>query len=150
MIGTLLHSLLQRRRASEFLVVITSDHGESLGEHGYYYQHGDLAYQASLRIPLIFRSPGRVPEGRTIDTPVSILDVAPTVLSIAGVEAPADSDLKGLDLSRLWQPDAKRQQPPESRPLIGESGTAAYPANPLRDIGGRRSSGLRFARDIIG
>ena len=42
----------------ETLVVFTSDHGESLGEHGYYFEHGDLVYRASMAIPLVFWWPG--------------------------------------------------------------------------------------------
>ena len=42
----------------DWLVVFTSDHGESLGEHNFYYDHGDYVYNATLKVPLGFIMPG--------------------------------------------------------------------------------------------
>jgi arylsulfatase A-like enzyme len=63
------------------LVVLTADHGESLGEHGYV-GHGRHLFEDIIRIPLIFRFPGRIKPGKVVPTPVSILDIAPTVLDM--------------------------------------------------------------------
>ncbi len=61
------------------LVVLTSDHGESLGEHGYV-GHGRSLSQGIVAIPLIMRYPGVIPAGQVIDDNVSLLDITPTLL----------------------------------------------------------------------
>ncbi|MGH9630123.1 MAG: sulfatase family protein [Bryobacteraceae bacterium] len=63
------------------LVVLIADHGESLGEHDYV-GHGRQLYEDTIRIPLIVRWPGKVKAGKVITTPVSILDVAPTIVDL--------------------------------------------------------------------
>jgi arylsulfatase A-like enzyme len=75
-------------------IVFTSDHGESLGEHDLYFEHGWFAYDASLRVPFFVKEPGQR-EGRRVDTPVSNLDLLPTLLGLARV--PLDAP-QGIDL----------------------------------------------------
>jgi arylsulfatase len=87
--------------AERTLVVITSDHGEEFGEHGSYL-HGRTQYQEVLHIPLILRGPG-VPAGVRVATPVSLVDLAPTLFSSLAVPSPLGLD--GIDLSPLWQRD---------------------------------------------
>ncbi len=65
------------------LVVVTSDHGETLTEHGIYFDHHGL-YDPTIRIPLIYHLPGLVPEGRRIRGFVLQQDLAPTVLELMG------------------------------------------------------------------
>ncbi len=82
------------------LVILTSDHGESLGEHGEL-THGIFAYDATLRVPLIIAqitpgATGRAPRAVTIDTPVRHVDLVPTVLDAVG--ARADETLAGASL----------------------------------------------------
>jgi arylsulfatase A-like enzyme/Tfp pilus assembly protein PilF len=81
------------------LVIVTADHGESLGEHGEL-THGMFAYEATLHIPLIIAEvrPGvtRQPRGEVIDTPVRHIDILPTILDCAG--APPDTALPGSSL----------------------------------------------------
>ena len=64
------------------LVVLTSDHGESLGEHGYV-GHGRQLSQGIVHIPLIMRYPERLPAGKVISRNVSLLDATPTILELA-------------------------------------------------------------------
>jgi arylsulfatase A-like enzyme len=80
------------------LVILTSDHGEEFLEHGSVL-HGQTHYAEVLRIPLIIRYPPRLPALR-IRSPVSLVDVLPTILGLLG-EAPM-ADVDGLDLSPLW------------------------------------------------
>ena len=75
------------------LVVILGDHGESLGEHGER-THGMLLYDGALRIPLVIAGPG-VPAGES-RRPVSLVDVAPTLLRLAGLGVPGG--MQGRDL----------------------------------------------------
>jgi arylsulfatase A-like enzyme/tetratricopeptide (TPR) repeat protein len=83
------------------LVIVTSDHGESLGEHGEL-THGIFAYDATLRVPLIVAevtpdgAEASGSRGRTIDTPARHVDVVPTVLDAVG--AAADATLAGTSL----------------------------------------------------
>jgi arylsulfatase len=67
------------------IVVLTSDHGESLGEHDYHFAHGEYLYEPGLRIPLIVVHPGRVPPGARSAGMVLTVDVAPTILALAGI-----------------------------------------------------------------
>lgn len=83
---------LVREGSRPTTVVVTADHGEGLGEHGEA-THGVFAYETTLRIPLIvaqvgpFTSPGR---GKTIDAPVSHVDIVPTVAALLGLQMPTD------------------------------------------------------------
>ncbi|MCE5325815.1 MAG: sulfatase-like hydrolase/transferase [Planctomycetaceae bacterium] len=67
------------------LVVIDSDHGETLYDHDCYFDHHGL-YEPTLMVPLVFRMPGRVPAGKRIGTNCLLQDVMPTVLDILGVK----------------------------------------------------------------
>jgi arylsulfatase len=82
----------------EALIVVTGDHGEGFREHGYL-DHFIPMYQEMLHVPLLFRGPG-VPRGKRVSVPVSGVDIAPTLLGLAGVEAPEALD--GLDLAPLF------------------------------------------------
>jgi arylsulfatase A-like enzyme/Tfp pilus assembly protein PilF len=81
-------SLLRRRSWYEgSAIVVAGDHGESLGEHRES-THGFFLYQSTLRIPLLVKLPGNQWAGRREAGPVSLADVGPTLLSIAGERAP--------------------------------------------------------------
>jgi arylsulfatase A-like enzyme/Flp pilus assembly protein TadD len=90
----LLEPLLSAGRAGQTVVVLTSDHGESLGEHGEA-THGVFAYEATLRAPLVVYDP-QAPSPRVIATPVRHVDVFPTVLEAVGVAVPRDIDGRSL------------------------------------------------------
>jgi arylsulfatase A-like enzyme/tetratricopeptide (TPR) repeat protein len=86
--------LFERLRAlpRPTLVIVTSDHGESLGEHNEL-THGLFAYESTLHVPLIVATitPGEpAPRGRVIDTPVRHVDIAPTVLDAVGLSGDTD------------------------------------------------------------
>ncbi len=74
------------------LFVVTSDHGEGLGDHpdvSHGAQHGFLLYASQLHVPLILYHPdGGVPAGRVVQQPVRLLDVMPTVLDFVGLAGP--------------------------------------------------------------
>ncbi|MCI0408438.1 MAG: sulfatase-like hydrolase/transferase, partial [Acidobacteria bacterium] len=72
--------------ASGTLVVVASDHGESLGEHGEH-THGIFVYDATLRVPLIFSGPG-VSASRVRGGPVGLVDVLPTIAARFGLALP--------------------------------------------------------------
>ena len=85
-VGELLDGYRRLGRYDRGLVVLTSDHGESLGEHGER-THGVFVYDATVRVPLVIRGPGIEPGARLVE-PVSLIDVMPTVLSLAGIAVP--------------------------------------------------------------
>lgn len=102
-----------RRDSPSAWIIVTADHGESLGEHGEK-THGIFVYQATVRVPLIVSAPGRFPEGARVPEPASLADVMPTVLDALGLEIPAGTDggaLLGLALGG----------PAPGRPVYAES-----------------------------
>jgi arylsulfatase A-like enzyme len=79
-VGKLLDALDQQGLRHSTLVVLTADHGESLGEHGYV-GHGRRLHEGILQVPLIMRYP-KILEHKVIQEPVSLLDVTPTILDM--------------------------------------------------------------------
>lgn len=68
------------------ILLITTDHGDMLGDHGLW--HKTAAYESAAGIPMLFRRPGQASEGPS-DRLVSLIDLAPTCLDLAGVPIPA-------------------------------------------------------------
>jgi iduronate 2-sulfatase len=93
------------------IVVLTADHGFHLGEHGLW---GKLSlYEEVVRVPLIVVAPG-IPGGRRSARPVELVDLYPTLVELAGLEAPAD--LEGQSFApQLRDPDAPRTRPATTR-----------------------------------
>jgi hypothetical protein len=101
-VGRLLAHLRHRGVAPRTLVVLTSDHGESMMEHDLFFSHWRGLYQTLIHVPLILAGPG-VPPGAKVSAPVSLVDVAPTVLSLMGLPVPPDflgSSLFGSEVRR--------------------------------------------------
>lgn len=91
-VGELLDGLARLGRAADTLVVVTADHGESLTEHGEYFGHDDLSYEETLHVPLLIRLPDRRFSGRRYGQQVRLIDLAPTLLELARLRAPAGLD----------------------------------------------------------
>lgn len=125
----LLEGVARSGRGDRTTLVLVSDHGEEFLEHGGVL-HGRTHFQELLRVPLVIRGPG-VPAARRVTPPVSLADVAPTLLALAGVAPPAGLD--GIDLSPTWK---RRGGAPAPRLLFAE----ADHNNALPDI-------LRTVRD---
>lgn len=103
-LGELFDTLAQRRNAGDTLTVIVSDHGDGLGEHGYF-GHAFVAYEELIHVPLIAHWPNRFPGGSRIADPVSTRRVYHTLLDAAGTlpEGLANLDpveVRGLTLLR--------------------------------------------------
>jgi choline-sulfatase len=101
-LGRLLAAVAARFPAGGTLVVVTSDHGESLGQHDEL-THSKTLYDATQRVPLVVQGPG-VAVGRVVEDAVGLVDVAPTVLALAGL--PPLEGAQGRDLRPLWQGEA--------------------------------------------
>jgi arylsulfatase A-like enzyme len=87
-LGRLFEALRQRGRLDAAVLAITSDHGEAFGEHGEP-THGRNFYPEVYAVPLLLHAPGRVPAGLRVAALVRSIDIAPTLLALAGLEPPA-------------------------------------------------------------
>ena len=85
MVGRILNKLDQLGIRDNTLILFTSDHGEHLGDHGLW-SKGSF-YDPACRVPLIASGPG-LPTGETVMTPVSLIDLAPTILDAFDLDAP--------------------------------------------------------------
>lgn len=92
--------------------VLTADHGEEFGEHGGAF-HGTTVYGEQVRVPLVIEAPGLA--ARVVDAPVSLVDLAPTLL--AGVGLPRPTRMSGDDLGPLVHGR------PWDRPVFAETGS---------------------------
>jgi arylsulfatase A-like enzyme len=103
------------------LVVVTSDHGEAFFEHDSNVKHGNSHYQEEIRVPLIMVG-GKLPAGLRVSDPVSLVDIAPTLLGAAGITAA--NPLPGIDLARHWQqadaPGSAREIYAQSAPAVDQ------------------------------
>ena len=85
-VARILGALDERGMAGETLVIFTSDHGELLGDHGQLFK-GPVHYEGLLRVPLLVRG-GSFEAGASVSEPVGLVDLAPTMLSAAGLAVP--------------------------------------------------------------
>ncbi len=92
-VGRLLNQLKESGLDADTMVIFHSDHGEALGEHKFI-GHGRYLFEDNLRIPLIIRRPGTIPAGRRVNALVSTVDIAATILEVAGVSA-EDPSMEG-------------------------------------------------------
>ena len=91
-VGKLIEALDAEGLKENTLVVITADHGESIGERGYQ-GHSHRLYESVVRIPLVIRMPGTVTAGKTVSTRVSTLDLMPTILDMTVKKTKADAKI---------------------------------------------------------
>jgi len=108
-VGQLLDLLRELGVYRQALVVLFSDHGEGLGDHGEE-EHGLFLYREALEVPLILKLPGNEGAGGTVRGPAQLVDVYPTVLDVLGLEIP--NTLAGTSLLRLED---------SARPLYAET-----------------------------
>jgi arylsulfatase A-like enzyme len=130
-----------RRRLGENLIFLfTADHGESLGEHGFHFDHGDYVYNAGTRVPLAIV----LPESNTLHGAgrcrgwVSLVDVVPTLFEVLGREPAREmrEQIEGRSLAGCM-----RDAGDASWPVFAESGHSYYFADVERrrrnDVAGR-------------
>jgi arylsulfatase A-like enzyme len=89
------------------IVIVTSDHGEALGDHGLSF-HGAALYSDLVHVPLIISWPGHVPQGVRVEQPVTNADIANTVLSMIGG---GQNSFPGPTLAALWGPTSPKTWP---------------------------------------
>lgn len=98
-IGHLLDRLKNRGLYDNSLIIVTSDHGETMHEHFNVFNHGMSVYDTEVLTPLIIRFPGGRFGGRVIDHLVSNIDIAPTILHLLGL--PEHDELEGLSFAGI-------------------------------------------------
>ena len=93
-VGAVLQELERQNLLGRTAILLSSDHGFLLGEHHLYDKR--VMYEPSIRVPMRLRCPGRVPAGSTSEEMVLNLDIAPTLLDIAGLPAPVEMQGKSM------------------------------------------------------
>jgi len=88
-VGRFLDFLRGKGLYDRSIIVLLSDHGEGLGQHGED-EHGILLYREALHVPLMIKLPKQELANGSVSTPVGLIDVAPTIASLAGVQAPPE------------------------------------------------------------
>jgi arylsulfatase A-like enzyme len=97
-LGRILEAVAARDRMQDTLVAVTADHGEEFFEHGGK-GHQRTLFDEVVRVPLILRWPGRLPAGRVVREQVRLIDLMPTLLTLAGLEL--QPEVQGRDMSAL-------------------------------------------------
>lgn len=98
-LGRILDHLAASGEAGRTLVVFTSDHGELLGDHGFWYK-SLVCYEESIHVPLIASFPGRIPAGTVNPAFQNLVDLLPTCCGFAGLPVPAG--VEGVDQRLAW------------------------------------------------
>jgi arylsulfatase A-like enzyme len=116
-LGALFQELQQKGVLDRTLVIITSDHGEGLGEHGLF-DHGESLYGTEIRVPLLILLPSHNRPCGVVKETVSLRDLPATVVDLLGLRS--GSPFPGRSLARLWQNSAPNADPAERDAVISE------------------------------
>lgn len=100
MFGQFIDFLKTKEIYNEATIILLSDHGEGLGDHGEQ-QHGIFLYREAVRVPLVVKLPGASRAGSRVATPVQLIDILPTIAEIVGFVPP--TDLAGRSLLAIAQ-----------------------------------------------
>ncbi|MFG0316086.1 MAG: sulfatase [Planctomycetota bacterium JB042] len=126
--GRMLAALETRGRADDTVVVFSADHGESLGEHDFWFDHGEFLYDPTLRVPLVVHAPTR--PATVVDGQVGTIDVAPTLLDLFGLAPFASADGRSFAAALDGAPFPGRSLFAESgEPLMAEHNPRFAPAD---------------------
>lgn len=139
-VGRLVDALQASAAGKRTVVVLTSDHGESLGEHDYYFDHGEDLFEPSLAVPLVVTVPGGKPGVRS-RVFASTLDVVPTILDAVKVSYPPD--LAGISLLG----EARGKTAPGRERLFAQNDRNLVAAwdHRFKIVGTPEEDGMRFA-----
>ncbi|MCP4593011.1 MAG: sulfatase-like hydrolase/transferase [bacterium] len=97
-LGRLLDHLKRIGVYDRSIIILTADHGETMWEHGDFWNHGLWVYDTSIRVPLIVRLPGGEHAGTVVEQPWSTIDIFPSVLELA--ELPPSPDTEGRSFAK--------------------------------------------------
>ncbi len=116
LVGQMIATLRDANRLDNTLVVVTSDHGEGLGEHGEDV-HGYFVYESTLSVPLVFRGPG-VTAGTRLDTLTRSVDLFPTLLDLAGIRRADAPTGAGRSLAAALRGEKIEEEPSFAESLV--------------------------------
>ena len=128
-IGRLMQGLKEMGLEENTIVVFTADHDHSLGEHDYYFHHGEFLYDASIKVPLVIRWPGHLPAGKAVPQQARTIDLAPTLYALSEIKASQKMD--GMTLTRYLV-----DTPAKPSDAFLESDVSMFPANHRRELSG--------------
>ncbi len=141
-VGRLIAFLKERGLYDKALVVFLSDHGEGLNDHGED-EHGVLLYREEIHVPLFVKFPGARRAGESVQSPVALTDVFPTIAEVAGVPAPPGLAGRSLTLA-LAEAESKsairaaaglqRDAVPEAAPRLERPGVADRRPAPVHRV----------------
>jgi choline-sulfatase len=117
--GKLLAALRQQKLYANTAVIVVADHGENLGAHGEA-THGVFLYDETIHVPLLVKLPESQPAAKRVAAKVRLVDIAPTMLEIAGIPVP--SQMQGQSLLRVAKTSGGADQPAYSRSDLPERG----------------------------
>ncbi len=86
-LGELMTYLEEKGLYEDLLIVLTADHGEEFYEHEGWW-HGTTLYEEQINVPLIIKLPGNEHAGMEVDDLVRLIDIAPTILTVSGIDVP--------------------------------------------------------------
>jgi arylsulfatase A-like enzyme len=125
----LLQELSRRGVLDNTLVIVTSDHGEHLGDHLLFF-HGCSLYRQLVQVPLVIVDNKSVPPGRVVAEPVSLCDIPATVIDLLGLGR--DAPFPGQPLTRFWRRPSHAVVSP-AEPLLMETGKPELLTNQGRE-----------------
>jgi arylsulfatase A-like enzyme len=119
-LGSLVDELDRRGVLDQTWLIITSDHGESFGEHTGVFCHGTSLYETELHVPLLIIPPGGSATKQSVQEPVSLRDLAATIVDVVGQDA--GSPFPGVSLARFWKRPSPGAliQPQSASPSLAE------------------------------
>jgi len=138
-VGTLIEELRKRKLLDDTIVVVTSDHGESLGEHTED-THAFFLYNSTLSVPLVISAPGLVAKNHRVRALARSVDVMPTLLELAGVPIPGT--VQGVSLAGQARGGAEGPSDRASFAMTDEL-YLAFGWSPLRSI---EQGGWKYVR----
>lgn len=142
-VGELLEELERLGIYDRALIVLTSDHGEGLGEHEEE-QHSILLYRELIQIPLVLKLPASERGGTSVKSPAQLADIAPTILGVLGIDGPKMNGSSLLDLSSVRPIYAETMYP---RIQLGWSELTSVIDYPYQFIESPRSELYDLSRD---
>ena len=130
-IGQLLETVDELGFMSDSLIVFTADHGESLGEHNYYFEHGLLPYNATSWVPLVVYWPGVPEPGLRVTYPVALVNLLPSVIDLMDWDIDGEPPFHGASFVPVLRGEQARV---DDYVVVESGGTNLQPDEFLRSI----------------
>jgi arylsulfatase A-like enzyme/Flp pilus assembly protein TadD len=128
-VGKLLGALKAQKVDANTAIAVVADHGQSLGAHGED-AHGIFLYDETIHVPLLIKLPEAQPTAKQVSAKVRLVDIAPTLLEIAGIPVP--SQMQGQSLLRVAKSGGSSDQPVYSRSDLPQRGFGWSPLESWR------------------